>query len=510
MRCHLLVALYLGLNLRAEMPPPPVPREFRGMWIATVGNVDWPSKPGLPVAQQQEELRQLMNTAKRQQLNVVVFQVRTACDALYESQYEPWSEYLTGKMGQAPRPLWDPLKFAITEAHARGLELHAWFNPYRARYHQSISPPSPSHVSIAHPEWLHSYGRYLWLDPGNPAVREHSIKVILDVLRRYDVDGIHMDDYFYPYPETVPGSNTPAIFNDQVSFDRYRKGGGRLEREDWRRDNVNQFVQQLNQRIHGLKPWVKFGISPFGIWRPTFPVGIKGLDAYTILYADSRRWLRSGWADYFAPQLYWPMGRREQDYVRLLEWWAGENTQGRVLISGIASANVGKDRTGEDVIQQVRYRRAQTGTHGVIFWNASSVRSNLGGFGSGLLRDLFQEPALVPETPWLGREFPASPSLEVSSLRGGKGLALKWHPSGGIQVRQWVLQVRNGDRWQLEIIAGVVRNWNIDFLRQGGIPDEIWLRPVGRTGSLGSPSIWKRPASLTPRKTGSVREAQRR
>lgn len=471
------------------------------MWIATVGNVDWPSKPGLPVAQQQEELRQVLDTAKRLNFNVVVFQVRTACDVLYESSLEPWSEYLTGRMGQAPRPFWDPLKFAVAEAHARGLELHAWFNPYRARYHQSISPTCASHVSISHPEWIHRYGRYLWMDPGNPAVREYSLKVILDVARRYDVDGIHIDDYFYPYPENLPGTTTPAVFDDDSNFKAYRARGGRLDREDWRRESVDLFVQQLNERLHALKPWLKFGISPFGIWRPGFPSGIRGLDSYATLYADARRWLRGGWADYFAPQLYWPTGRREQDFGRLLEWWAGENTQGRLLISGLATANIGKDRTADDISHQVRQRRAQSGTHGELFWNASSLLGNLGGVATDLSRELFREPALLPEMSWLHRERPGQPSLSVSTARNGKALELKWRPSGNETVQQWVLQYRRGERWQASFLPGTDRRCVVELPKSEGVLDEVWLRPVGRVGGLGVPAVWSRPAPAPPKST---------
>ena len=232
----------VGRGIAAE--PPAIPREFRAMWVASVGNIDWPSRPGLPIAQQQQELRALLDGARGLKLNAVILQVRTACDALYASALEPWSEYLTGRMGQAPGGGWDPLKFACAEAHARGLELHAWVNPFRARYHQAISPISADHISARHPDWVISYVRHLWLDPGNPAVRDWSLQVITDIVRRYDVDGLHMDDYFYPYPEKVGGANAP--FPDDVSYQRYRRGGGALERDDWRRDCISQFVQRVN------------------------------------------------------------------------------------------------------------------------------------------------------------------------------------------------------------------------------------------------------------------------
>jgi len=239
------------------------------VWIATVGNIDWPSKPGLPVAQQQAELRGLLDDARKLNLNVVILQVRPGCDALYASRFEPWSEYLSGRMGQAPSPKWDPLQFACDEAHARGLELHAWVNPFRARYQEARSPISADHVSRTHPGWVVNYGSYLWLDPGLPEARDWSLRVITDIVRRYDVDGLHIDDYFYPYPEKDGAVLIP--FPDDASYARYRRDGGRLERDDWRRGNVDGFVERLDAAVHAEKPWVKFGISPFGIWRPGSP-----------------------------------------------------------------------------------------------------------------------------------------------------------------------------------------------------------------------------------------------
>lgn len=206
----------------APAGPPPVPREFRAMWIATVGNIDWPSKSGLPVARQQAELRALLDTAQRWHLNAVILQVRTSCDALYASPLEPWSEYLSGRMGVAPLPAWDPLAFAVTEAHARSLELHAWLNPFRARYSQAISPVAAQHVSRTKPDLVVQYGKFLWLDPGLAESRDHTLKVVADLVHRYDVDGIHIDDYFYPYPEKT-SLGTPVPFPDERSWSAYQR-----------------------------------------------------------------------------------------------------------------------------------------------------------------------------------------------------------------------------------------------------------------------------------------------
>ncbi|MDP9348286.1 MAG: family 10 glycosylhydrolase, partial [Gemmatimonadota bacterium] len=282
------------------------------MWVASVANIDWPSRPGLSVAQQQAELLLILDRCAALRMNAVVLQVRPAADALYRSPHEPWSEYLTGEQGRDPG--YDPLEFAIAEAHRRGLELHAWFNPYRARHPSARAPNAPGHVSRTRPEWVKSYGRNLWMDPGEPAVQDQTVRVILDVVRRYDVDGVHLDDYFYPYPENDPATRQPLPFPDSASYARYQAAGGRLGRDDWRRSNVDGLVQRLHREIRSAKPWVRFGISPFSIWRAGFPAGVRGFDPYEQLYADSRKWLVNGWVDYFAPQLYQPIGHTAQGY----------------------------------------------------------------------------------------------------------------------------------------------------------------------------------------------------
>ncbi|HVR44010.1 MAG TPA: family 10 glycosylhydrolase, partial [Thermoanaerobaculia bacterium] len=274
--------------------PPEIAREFRGVWVATVKNIDWPSRPGLPAEQQQRELFAILDRAKELNFNAVIFQVRPAGDAMYRSEIEPWSEFLTGEMGRDPG--WDPLAFAVEQAHARGLELHAWLNPYRARHQEPRAPASPTHLSVTHPHLVREYGSYLWMDPGEPEVRERTMAVVLDLVRRYDLDGIHFDDYFYPYPEN-DAAGAPIEFPDEPSWTRYLAGGGTLARDDWRRENVDRLVRDLSIAIRRDAPRVKFGISPFGNWRPRHPEGIEGFDAYGRIYADSRRWLAEGWVD---------------------------------------------------------------------------------------------------------------------------------------------------------------------------------------------------------------------
>jgi len=389
----LLTALIAhGNPLPAPISPPPL-REFRGVWIATVGNIDWPSKPGLSTADQKKELVALLDLAVRLKLNAVFFQVRTACDALYASRFEPWSEYLTGTMGQAPQPFYDPLAFAIEQAHARGLELHAWFNPFRAHHFLARSPIAPKHISRTRPNLVRHYGKFLWLDPGEHEVQDYCVKVVMDVVKRYNIDGVHFDDYFYPYKEKA-ADGTEVDFPDSASW---RKFGatGRLSRPDWRRANVNSFVERLHRAIQTAKPGVKFGISPFGIWRPGFPASVRGYDAYAKLYADSRKWLMNGWVDYLAPQLYWPVDAKEQSFPALLDWWTGQSPGGRRIFPGLAASNAAKWKP-EEIPNQIRITRQQRGTGGYILYSMKSLAEN-----PALLKTLESEVNPQPaQTPW--------------------------------------------------------------------------------------------------------------
>lgn len=320
---------------------PEILREFRAVWVASVDNIDWPSEPGLPVARQKAELRALMDRAALLNMNAIILQVRPSADALYRSPYEPWSEYLTGEQGKAPEPLYDPLEFAIKEAHRRGLELHAWFNPFRAYHYAAKSGFSSDHIKNTCPELVLDYGRYYWLDPGQKEARQYSINVIMDVVRRYDIDGVHLDDYFYPYAE-LDEEGKAIPFPDSTSYARYVEEYGLMELGDWRRQNVNRFVEHLKKEIKKEKPDVRFGISPFGIWRPGYPEQIEGFDAYNHIYADSRKWLREGWIDYFTPQLYWPIEQISQSYPALLQWWHQQNYYQRHLWPGNYTSRVGK------------------------------------------------------------------------------------------------------------------------------------------------------------------------
>jgi uncharacterized lipoprotein YddW (UPF0748 family) len=378
--------------LAADSPPPTKPAEFRGVWVATVGNVDWPSKKGLPAEQQQAELKAILDKCVEIKLNAVIFQVRPMADALYKSDLEPWSVFLTGTAGKDPG--YDPLEFAVREAHARGLELHAWFNPYRAAV-PGATNVSDSHVIKARPDIAKPYGKHYWMNPTHKDVQEKSLKVILDVVRRYDIDGIHIDDYFYPYKEKdSQGKIIP--FPDDDTWAEYQKSGGTLSRDDWRRAAVNTFIERMYTETKALKPWVKVGISPFGIWRPGNPEGIKGFDQYGELYADAKLWLNKGWVDYWTPQLYWAIDKNEQSFPKLLEWWVGENTQHRHVWPGLGTYR----HSPKEIVAQIEATRRQPGAIGHVHFSMKTIMRNRDGIVDAL-KEVYKEPAVVPASPWL-------------------------------------------------------------------------------------------------------------
>jgi len=353
----------------AEVVPAGAPREFRGAWVATVANIDWPSRPGLPAAQQRAELLALLDRAAAIGLNALVLQVRPAGDALYPSALEPWSEYLTGQQGRAPDAAWDPLATWVDEAHRRGLALHAWFNPYRARHASARTPLAAPHLAVRRPDLVRTYGDQLWMDPGEPDAAAHTLAVVADVLRRYPVDGVHIDDYFYPYPVTATadggaaGSERP--FPDAASWQRYQAGGGPLARDDWRRDNVNRLVQALQALVRRERPDALFGISPFGLGRPDLrPPGIQGFSQFHKLYADVELWCEHGWCDYLAPQLYWPRDPAAQAFGVLLDYWRARVPPGMALWPGLFSSRVGAaDRPwpADELLAQIALLRARAG-----------------------------------------------------------------------------------------------------------------------------------------------------
>ena len=464
------------------LPPKPV-REFRGVWVATVANIDWPSKPGLTTAQQQQELLALLDRAVQLKLNAVVFQVRPACDAMYASKIEPWSEYLTGTMGQAPSPYYDPLALAVEEAHKRGLELHAWFNPYRAHHFQSKSPISKNHISKTRPNLVRQYGKYLWLDPGDPEVQDYSLSVVMDVVKRYDVDGIHFDDYFYPYAEKGADGKDQG-FPDEASW-RKQGANGKLSRDDWRRENVNRFVERVYKSIKAAKPWVKFGISPFGIWRPGFPAQIKGYDAYAKLYADSRLWLVNGWVDYLAPQLYWAIGSKEQSFPVLLDWWAAQNPKGRDIYAGMAASSAGK-WSADEIPNQIRITRKQSGASGYILYSLKSLQNNPALSGK-IQSDVNPQPVLAPATSNPNAARPGQPIVSLGGLQGKENLRLTCRSTNSPSAT-WLIQTRYNKEWCTDIFHGRII---VKYLR-GSLPDVIAVTELDRYGNATRPVVFEK------------------
>jgi uncharacterized lipoprotein YddW (UPF0748 family) len=475
--------------------PPNVAREFRAVWVATVDNIDWPSKKNLSTAEQQAELTTLLDKAAAIGLNAVVFQVRPAGDALYASDIEPWSEYLTGLQGKAPSPFWDPLAFAVKEAHARGMELHAWFNPYRAKHPSAQGPLAKNSLARTNPDLVKSYGTHLWMDPGEPAVRARTLKVVLDVVKRYDIDGVHLDDYFYPYKEKRANGSTE--FPDDASWKKYQKSGGELERDDWRRSNVDQLILALHTGIAREKPWVKFGISPFGIWRPGNPETVVGFDAYTQLYADSRKWLREGWVDYFTPQLYWAIDKQGQRFPELLKWWVEQNVQGRHMWPGLYTSKVGEGGTNawrrDEILNQVRATRAQTGAAGDVHFSMKVFLENRDSVATALERIAYDAPALVPASPWMGDAIPAPPKVAVKRT-GVTWESLVITPGGKAPVRWWVIQASTPAGWVSRIVDGTVKTYELADIIQAPVPlDLIAVTAIDRVGVASAPVVLQFP-----------------
>ncbi|MBB2915011.1 uncharacterized lipoprotein YddW (UPF0748 family) [Streptosporangium becharense] len=400
-------------------------RQLRGVWIATVKNIDWPSRTGLTPAQQQAEYVKILDNAVKRRLNAVFVQVRPASDALYKSELEPWSQYLTGTAGKNPG--WDPLPFLIAEAHRRGLEFHAWFNPYRASEGDVGGLPA-NHPARRHPEWIVKYEGRAYYNPGLPAVREHVTGVIKDVVSRYDVDGIHFDDYFYPYP-----GSSGAKFADDAAFAKYGKGAALA---DWRRANVNKLVAQVDEVVHETKSHVKFGISPFGIWRnkSNDPAGSAtgGMSAYDAIYADARQWIRKGTVDYVMPQLYWPRGFKAADYDVLMPWWADlvKGTDVHLYI-GQGLYRVGTTDTPAwtkpgELPSHLTANRKHKQVDGDVYFSAKQILTNPLGVMDRIAKDHYSRPALLPLMKERGGQAPAKPA--DARLQG---TSLSWKPSEG-------------------------------------------------------------------------------
>ncbi|MFN3851480.1 MAG: family 10 glycosylhydrolase [Spirosomataceae bacterium] len=422
MRFFTLLTIFSCFKFAFAQNPPK--REFRGAWIATVSNIDFPSSKFLSSEQQKAEFVNILNKHQQAGINAVVVQLRTNGDALYPSELEPWAEWLTGKQGQAPSPFYDPLALMIEECRKRGLEFHAWLNPYRAVSNINTSQIADNHIAKKRPDLLLAYGNLRILDPGNPESREWVTKVVMDIVRRYDVDGIHFDDYFYPYP--VSGQ----VLNDDATFSKFNRGF--TNRADWRRENVDLLIKMVSDSIKAAKPYVKFGISPFGIWQnksASQPLGseTRGLESYNDIFANSIKWSQQGWVDYMAPQLYWYIGYSVADYDKLTKWWAS-NANNRHLYIGQAIYRVNADvnwNSGE-IPKQIRLNRNTLGVNGSIFYNTTFLNQNPLGVRDSVINNYFKFPALPPTMPWKKSTMPNPPTGLIATL-SSKEIQLKWN-----------------------------------------------------------------------------------
>ena len=381
------------------------PAEFRGVWIATIDNIDWPQRGVTDPARQQSEFIRQLDLHKRNGMNAVIVQVRPSADAFYPSDFEPWSQWLTGIQGKAPFPYYDPLAFMVREAHKRGMEFHAWLNPYRANFNTSTASIAPDHITRSHPFWFVTYGGKKYFDPSNKEAQDFVVKVVRDIVRRYDVDAIHMDDYFYPYK--IPGKEFP----DAASFIR---SGTSLEKADWRRSNVDSIILKLSVAIKEEKSWVKFGISPFGVWRNLSqdPEGSKtraGTTNYDDLYADILLWMENKWVDYVVPQLYWEIGHRLADYRELVEWWANHSFGRHVYIGhGIYRATEKSVawKRADELPEQIRLLRSFPTLQGSAYFSSKTFDKNPNGWNDSLRNNYYRYPANIPLMEWLPEHGP--------------------------------------------------------------------------------------------------------
>jgi uncharacterized lipoprotein YddW (UPF0748 family) len=465
---------------------PQIEREFRAAWVATVANIDWPTAPGLSVIQQKKEAVTILDSIAALNMNAVILQVRPQCDALYESSLEPWSYYLTGEQGRAPQPFYDPLTFWIDEAHKRGIELHAWFNPYRA-HHPKGGGIGPVSVVKTHPQLVRKVeGGYHWLDPSMKETQDYSFNVVIDVLKRYDVDGIHFDDYFYPYGD--------GSFPDDSTWQTYQKNNGTLNRKDWRRDNVNRFIKRLYDAIKKEKNYVKFGISPFGIWRPGNPASIKGFDQYNMLYADAKLWLNKGWIDYWTPQLYWPINQIPQSFPVLLGWWANENKMNRHLWPGLYTSKVKNEKGVIENLNQIMITRGMVpNSPGQVHFSMKSFLRDTLGLNKALKTGPYKKQALVPKSPWLKKIMLQRPKVE--SQTANDSLYINWSYPNPVDVFHWIIYVKQGGSWQTFILIKNDREFGMSLSRKDVqekaqlLVSKIAVQAADRLGNLGAPEM---------------------
>lgn len=414
-------------------------KEFRAVWVATVDNIDWPSKKNWSSDSQKVEFIKLLDLHQKNGINAIIAQIRPAADAFYPSSFEPWSEWLTGQQGRPPKPYYDPLQFMIEETHRRGMEFHAWCNPYRATFNIAKSSIAPTHVTKIHPDWFLTYGTTKYFDPGNKEAQHFVTNVVRDVVSRYDVDAIHFDDYFYPYK--IAGKEFP----DAASFKKYGNG---LDLDSWRRSNVDSIILSLSNAIKQVKPYCRFGISPFGVWRNKSQdsegsATEAGQTNYDDLYADILLWLKNGWIDYVAPQIYWEFGHPKAPYEVILDWW-GKHSYGKHCYIGLGIYRAGNNEAWKDKTQlprQIEALRNTPNVQGMIFFSSKSFYNNPNGWNDSLKTRYFVEPALIPPMEWITVAKPEKPKLLLvsSSSYGNASVFLVDGGSNKAPIRKFIV-----------------------------------------------------------------------
>lgn len=449
MKIFIPLILFLTFISANAQTLPKIEREFRAVWIATVDNIDFPTKKNLSIAEQKTELIKDLELAKSLKMNAVIFQVRPMADAIYESKIEPWSEFLTGEMGKS-QPF-DPLKFIIEEAHKRGILVHAWFNPYRA-YHPAAKTVSENHISKRRPDLVRQYGKYMWLDPTDYEVQKYSLSVVLDVVKRYDIDGVHFDDYFYPYAEKDEKGNK-IEFPDDVNYQKYvqralnaNKGGKQrspLSRATWRRMNVNNFVAAVGREIKKIKPRVMYGISP---------IGVQEIN-YNELFADAEFWLSEGIIDYFVPQLYWKIDRKTREFPLLLKFWESKNVKNRHVWAGIGTYKIPsktENFSAQEIVDQISLTREIQKTAGNIQFSFKSVQSDFGGIQNALSEKSYQHEAIIPLSPWIKSTKLLAPKVIIT--RDEKVVRVKWMEQGKQKAFWVVVYAKDKNGWSYSIL----------------------------------------------------------
>lgn len=457
---------------RVELPT--VSREFRGAWVATVANINWPTKNNFDTESQKREAIQLLDFLKSNNFNAVIFQVRPSADALYDSPHEPWSYFLTGRIGKRPVPYYDPLAFWVEEAHKRGMELHVWLNPYRAHHSAGGAVTGESMVHKTPELVVRLKNGMYWFDPANPKTQDHASRVVLDIVKRYDIDGVHFDDYFYPYASYNGGADFP----DNASWNLYKKEGGSLARADWRRDNVNKFIERIYKEIKEEKHTVKFGLSPFGIWKPGYPAGVTGSSQYDELYADAKLWLNKGWIDYFTPQLYWPIDPAKQSFTALLRWWEAENTHGRHLWPGLNTVEVRTPNRPQEIVRQIEAsRKLLPNSAGVVHWSIAGLTKSPA-MVEAIKNGPYQEKALVPRTPWLAANPLLKPTLLLT--KETSSIFAKWIHKQPAEVFQWVVYAQYGNTWEYEIVDAIQTEKSFQLSKNGNKLNAIAVKAIDR------------------------------